>query len=229
MVSMAASASRPHPSSFYHLIGRNVVERYGRFRGRVVSYKVTSDGELDKVFISNDGFIMYKTPSSLILDGKVVMIVPPPIKRAREVLDELEYIYLQMKTLNNIFSIDSRWAYVEKYYRMFRTRFESLLKEVNRVLRSLENRRRRLNELIAEYKEGLFTLQLAQESGRVDPNIYKACYAEVSEEILRLSNELEEVENIISDISTSQNQILEIMNSIEERLKEVEGYEVEEV
>ena len=226
---MAASASRPHPSSFYHLIGRNVVERYGRFRGRVVSYKVTSDGELDKVFISNDGFIMYKTPSSLILDGKVVMIVPPPIKRAREVLDELEYIYLQMKTLNNIFSIDSRWGYVEKYYHMFRARFESLLKEVNRVLRSLENRRRRLNELIAEYKEGLFTLQLAQESGRVDPNIYKACYAEVSEEILRLSNELEEVENIISDISTSQNQILEIMNSIEERLKEVEGYEVEEV
>jgi len=83
--------------------------------------------------------------------------------------------------------------------------------------------------LIAEYKEGLFTLQLAQEAGRVDPNIYKACYAEVSEEILRLGNELEEVENIISDISTSQNQILEIMNSIEERLKEVEGYEVEEV
>ncbi len=226
---MASSASNPTPTSFYNLVGKPVVEKYGRFKGKVVSYKVSPDGELEKIFISNNGFIIYKTPSSIEINGKVVQIVPPPLKKASELIDELQYIYLQLKTLNNIFSLDSRWTYIEKYFRMFRNRFENALKEVSKILKSLENRRRYVNSLITEYREGLFTLQMDLEAGRIDSNLYKICYKELSEELLRLSNELEDVENMISEISASSNSISEIIKSLEERLREVESYEAEKI
>ncbi len=226
---MENSSSNHIPTSFYSLIGKTVVEKYGRFKGRIVSYKVSSKGELDKIFISNNGFIMYKTPSSIELGGRVVKVIPPPIKKASELLDELQYIYLQLKTLNNILSIDSRWGYIEKYFKMFRERFNRSLKEVGKTLKNLENRRRYINSLIAEYREGLFTLQMDLESGRIDTNIYKICYNELSEEILRLTNELEDIENILSEITTASNSISELINSLEKRLEEVESVETEEI
>ncbi len=232
-VALVNSNSNPlSHSSFYNLIGRPIVENYGRYRARIISYKIGPKGDIEKIFISNNGVILYKTASSIYFDNGVVKIVPPVIKKAYKTLDDLQYIFLQVKTLSNILSLDTSKEYVEKYYKIFRERYESYLSNISRLLKELEGRRHYLNKIISEYKEGLFTLQLESQSKNLDDEVYKLCYNELSDEILRLTAELEDVENLISDLSSITNSIGELLDriwvSISTR-EEVYNYEEEKV
>ncbi|GEM_PF-1299077 len=226
--SVNSNSKSSTPTPFYNLIGRYIFENYGRFKGRIISYKLNSKGELDKIFISNNGVILYKTSSSIYIENGKVKIVPPPIKKAYKLLDELQYIFLQVKTLNNILSIDSRYEHINKYYEIYRRRYEEFLDEISKVVKELESRRRYLNRVIGDYKEGIFTLQMEVESGRLEEDIYKICYNELSDEIIRLSTELEDVENLLSDISSLSDEIGEVLRNIYNRISGVEVYRYEE-
>ncbi|HIE37407.1 TPA: hypothetical protein EYP83_04480 [Candidatus Geothermarchaeota archaeon] len=224
------SNSKPH-HSFYNLIGRPIIENYGRYKARIISYKVDPKGDIDKIFISNNGVIIFKDSSSIHFDGGVIKVVPPVINKAYKTLDDLQYIFLQVKTLNNILSVDPRLDYIEKYYKIFRERYEKHLSNISRLLKELDGRRRYLNKIISEYKEGLFNLELGIQSGDIDNDIYKLCYNELSDEILRLSAELEDVENLISDLSSVSTSIGELLDRIWGSLsiKEVVKYEEEKI
>lgn len=224
------SDSKPH-HSFYNLIGRPIIENYGRYKARIISYKVGPKGDIDKIFISNNGVIIFKDSSSIYFDGGVVKVVPPVINRAYKTLDDLQYIFLQVKTLNNILSVDPHLDYIEKYYRIFRERYESHLSNISRLFKELDGRRRYLNKIISEYKEGLFNLELGIQSGDLDNDMYKLCYNELSDEILRLSAELEDVENLISDLSSVSSSIGELLDRIlsSVSIEKVVKYEEEKI
>lgn len=229
---MNSNSNPSSHTSFYNLIGRPIVENYGRYKGRIVSYKVGLKGEIDKVFISNNGVILYKTTSSILFENGVIKIVPPVIKKAYKTLDDLQYIFLQVKTLSNILSIDTSKEYIEKYYKIFREKYESYLSNISHLLKELEGRRHYLNKVISEYKEGLFTLQLEIQSKNLDDELYRLCYNELSDEILRLTAELEDVENLISDISSTTNSIGELLDRIWSSIsthEEVLNYEEEKI
>ncbi len=130
--------------------------------------------------------------------------------------------------MSNIISIDFRGEYIEKYHRIFRDKYNEYLSKISKLIKELEGRRAYINRMIAEYKEGLFTLQLEAQSKNIEDDIYKICYNELSEEILRLTSELEDVEYLISEISSISDSIGEILNSIGKSISNLEVYKYEE-
>ena len=214
----------PH-HSFYSLIGKPVVEKYGRFKGRVLAFELDDEGNVKNIIFENGGVILYKNIKSFEFHDDYLVFLPSLVKEGRDYIKEYRDLSLYLNTLKKIFGIEPNKLFVSKYYRQLKNKYEKLDEKVGIYIKKLKNRKVKIENELNRLKNAIFTLHMGRENGFIDSSIYQMVYDFLSNEILRYTSELEDLEHIEVDLTDVSSRVFGLLKEFEEVL----GGEEEEI
>ena len=215
-------------STFYTLIGKPVIEKYGRFKGRVIGFELDSENNLKNIVFENGGVILSKNISSFEIHDGYLIYLPALIKEGTNLLNEYKDLELFIETLRKMYNMNLSRKLIRIYYDKTIGRFKSLSSRLSKYIKILERRRRKIEDQIEWLKNITFYLHIGNENGYLDSTLYKYSYDLVSSEILKFTNELEDIERISLELTTINSKIESYLNDFqevyEENVEEKAGY-----
>jgi len=215
-------------STFYTLIGKPVIEKYGRFKGRVIGFELDSENNLKNIVFENGGIILSKNISSFEIHDGYLIYLPALIKEGTNLLNEYKDLELFIETLRKMYNMNLSRKLIRIYYDKTIGRFKSLSSRLSKYIKILERRRRKIEDQIEWLKNITFYLHIGNENGYLDSTLYKYSYDLVSSEILKFTNELEDIERISLELTTINSKIESYLNDFqevyEENVEEKAGY-----
>ena len=216
---------------FYTLIGKPVLEKYGRFKGRIIAFELDNDGNLKNIIFENGGIILSKDKSSFEFYDKYVIYLPTIIKRSKDVIDELRTLILHLNTLKKIMDIEPYSKFIYTYYERLKDKYYNLKKVIEEYSKKLNNRKNRIEGNIENLRGAIFNLHLGRENDLVDQSTYKMAYETLSNEILRYTSEIEDIEHISIEVSSLKSKIERLFDEISSNIESIGGrlYEEKEV
>jgi len=97
------------PPTFYNLLGKEVIERYGRYKGRVIGFEISPDGQVKGIVFENNGVVIFKGIESVKILDKYVEVASPSIIKAEDIISKLNFLKFQYEIIrdntSNKFSI----------------------------------------------------------------------------------------------------------------------------
>ncbi|HEW93508.1 MAG TPA: hypothetical protein ENF47_02220 [Thermoprotei archaeon] len=215
-------------STFYTLIGKPVIEKYGRFKGRVIGFELDSENNLKNIVFENGGVILSKNISSFEIHDGYLIYLPALIKEGTNLLNEYKDLELFIETLRKMYNMNLSRKLIRIYYDKTIGRFKSLSSRLSKYIKILERRRRKIEDQIEWLKNITFYLHIGNENGYLDSTLYKYSYDLVSSEILKFTNELEDIERISLELTTINSKIESYLKDFqevyEENVEEKAGY-----
>ncbi|RLG62729.1 hypothetical protein DRN84_01130 [Candidatus Geothermarchaeota archaeon] len=215
-------------STFYTLIGKPVIEKYGRFKGRVIGFELDSENNLKNIVFENGGVILSKNISSFEIHDGYLIYLPALIKEGTNLLNEYKDLELFIETLRKMYNMNLSRKLIRIYYDKTIGRFKSLSSRLSKYIKFLERRRRKIEDQIEWLKNITFYLHIGNENGYLDSTLYKYSYDLVSSEILKFTNELEDIERISLELTTINSKIESYLKDFqevyEENVEEKAGY-----
>ena len=207
----------PH-HSFYSLIGKPVIEKYGRFKGRVIAFELDEDGSLKNIVFENGGVILYKSVSSFEIYNDHLIFLPSIVKEGKFYIKEFKDLSLYLDTLKKIFGIERSKAFVDQYYRRINSKYRKLMDGLDKYISKLNSRKNKIEREINRLKKLIFNLHMGRENGFIDQRVYQLVYDLISNEILKYTSELEDIEHLEVDISTLSSKVENLIKELEEVL-----------
>lgn len=215
-------------STFYTLIGKPVIEKYGRFKGRVIGFELDSENNLKNIVFENGGVILSKNISSFEIHDGYLIYLPALIKEGTNLLNEYKDLELFIETLRKMYNMNLSRKLIRIYYDKTIGRFKFLSSRLSKYIKILERRRRKIEDQIEWLKNITFYLHIGNENGYLDSTLYKYSYDLVSSEILKFTNELEDIERISLELTTINSKIESYLKDFqevyEENVEEKAGY-----
>lgn len=193
------------PASFYSLLGREVVERYGRFRCRVVGVDLTPDGAVGGIAFEHNGSVVFKPMECVrMVDGRLE-VAPPPIVRAEELATRLDVLRAQFEAAMSL--KDEVGQPFEHIVRELDDAFAKAADEAASVTKSLEDRRRSLESRISRLRRILFSIGLAWKLGVMGGEEYGRVRDAIRGEISRLEAEVRDIDSLLSRLASKLREI----------------------
>ncbi len=215
-------------STFYTLVGKPVIEKYGRFKGRVIGFELDSENNLKNIVFENGGVILSKNISSFEIHDGYLIYLPALIKEGTDLLNEYKDLELFIETLRKMYNMNLSRKLIRIYYDKTVGRFKSLSSRLSKYIKNLERRRRKIEDQIEWLKNITFYLHIGNENGYLDSTLYKYSYDLISSEILKFTNELEDIERISLELTTINSKIESYLKDFqevyEENVEEKAGY-----
>lgn len=205
-------------SDYARLIGMEVRERYGRFRGRIVGLDMTPNGEVKGIVYENDGVILSRGVEAFRVREGYVEVGPPSIFKAEDCMSKLNLLKLQFEALysgsgDGQGPMDSRALTdeVERAYNEVKAMVET-------CIRSLEARRERLEERKRWLLRLLLSMDVVKKLGMVDERGYLEAYEALETELFRVYREIEDTSIFVAELSAK----LEDIEAIKSGAREAE-------
>lgn len=213
--------SSPHPP-FSKYLGKNVIDRYGRFKGKIVGLECAPNGELKRIIFENNGFIVSKNSDSFIINGEEIEVAPALIIKAEQIIKKLASLKLQYETVY-MFKLKNFGGYSIYEYIMddLDTAYEELKNNCESIINSLEHRKKSLEEKKKWMYKVLFQLEVARKLNQIEEDVYLTSYDKLETELFRISREIEDVEMLITEISLKLKDIEAIQSSQQQEIHEV--------
>jgi DNA repair exonuclease SbcCD ATPase subunit len=199
----------PTPNFFY-LIGKPIIEKYGRFKGRIIALDFDTNGELNNIFYINGGVILSKNRRSVIIEDDKVLVVNPDIVRANELLSKINFLRLQLDTLEKMKELSPNSETYLSLVKHLMSEYEELKSEISNLIRRLGVRKRNIEKRKNKMEQLFYWLNVAKNSKNLDNRVYMESFEVLDREIFRLNSEWEEIEYTILTLSSKANDIDEL-------------------
>jgi len=192
-----------HPHfPFSNLIGKEVVERYGRFKGRIIGLDFNPHGEVTGIVYENGGVILSKNSDSFKVRDGYVEIGPPSILRAEELIGKLDMLKLQFEAAYNIKVSQDSYSYIyESVIKELDTAYEELKIKIEDLIKGLETRKSSLENKKKWLFRLFFNMSVAKKIGGLDDKHYLEAYETLETELFRIDREIEDVTIFITELS----------------------------
>ncbi len=211
------------PSPFSKYIGMTVTERYGRFKGKVIGLECSPDGKLKYIIYENGGVVISKSSDSFMINENGIEVAPPLIIKAEEMIKKLESLRLQYETIHLFKTKNSEgYSIFEYIIEDLDKAYEEVKNICSSLTRSLEHRKKSLEERKKWMYKVLFQLEVARKTNAVKDEDYIESYDKLETELFRICREIEDVEMLSTEISLK-------LKDIEALRSPQQEYEFEEI
>ncbi|NIM44143.1 MAG: hypothetical protein GTN80_00465 [Nitrososphaeria archaeon] len=209
------------PYSFSDLIGKPVMERYGRFEGTVVAVETTPATEINSIVYENGGVLVRSNSSSFRLEDGKVVVAPPILFTAEELYKEITLFSVQHQAATNL---RSRGAVSEAI-------FDEVSGELDSIYRALSGRAEEVSEKLKErldhtnekrdwiYKLYM-NLEVARDMNLLKDNGYNQAHEKLEKEQFRIIEESAEIKRLSENISSTMNEIRVARTSTADEVKD---------
>ncbi len=205
------------PNPFY-LIGKPIADKYGRFKGRIIALEFDHGGVVKNIVYENGGVILSRPIDSVVIKNDGVIIYSKEMINAQKLFDRLSFLKLQVDALGKLKELSGVNNVYRELYENVSREFENISREFDSVRRGLDKRIDALVKRKNRLEELHYWLGVAREANAIDNKVYLDSYEAIDREIVKLNNELEELEYA--------------KYTLENKLSEIEGllknYSVEE-
>lgn len=201
----------PTPNFFY-LIGKPIVEKYGRFKGKIVALDFDSNGDLNSVIFVNGGVLLKKNKNSLIIEDDKVIIINPDVMRAKNILSKINFLKLQFDTMEKMKELSPGSKTYVDLIQYLTNEYNSVKSELSSIIRRLENRKKDIEKRKNRIEHLFYWLNVAKNANSLDNKVYMESFETLDREVFRLNSELEEIEYTILNLSSKAGDIDELFN-----------------
>ena len=207
--------SSPNP---FYLIGKPIADKYGRFKGRIVALEFDHGGEVKNIVYENGGVILSKPIDSVVIKNDGVIIYSKEMINAQKLFDRLSFLKLQVDALGKLKELSGVNNVYHELYENVSREFENISKEFQSVRKSLEKRKESILRRKNRLEELHYWLGVAREANAIDNKVYLDSYETIDREIVKLNNELEELEYAIYTLDSKLSEIESLLKnySVEE-------------
>ena len=212
----------PTPNFFY-LIGKPIVEKYGRFKGRIIALEFDTNGELTNIVYENGGVILSKNRNSLVIDEDKVVIVNPDIIKANKVIGRMNFLRLQLDTMDKIRNISSDSRTFQDLLNNLRSEYNSIKSEVHSITKRLESRKRDIERRKVRIEHLFYWLNVAKNANSLDNKVYMESFEVLDRELVKLNGELEEIEYTLLSLSSKISDLEDILSKYSSKMVESHG------
>lgn len=202
----------PSPNPFY-LIGKPIADKYGRFKGRIIALEFDHGGVVKNIVYENGGVILSKPIDSVIIKNDGVIIYSKEMISAQKLFDRLSFLKLQVDALGKLMELSGVNGVYRELYGNVSREFDNISRELQVVRRGLEKRRKALLKRKNRLEELHYWLGVAREANSIDNKVYLDSYEAIDREIVKLNNELEELEYAIYTLDNKLGEIESLLKN----------------
>lgn len=195
--------SKPSSNLFMY-IGKSVKDEYGRSIGRIASFGVNPNGQLNHVFIEHgDGeFSRYSSDQFRTEDGNTVILTPLMKLRVKSLCDEIPLIWRKDQALSDL--ADKKKIPSEMFddlHKNFEGALNQLKAEAQATLEGIDKQIAKCGLQIRELNSALINLEIEREIGKIDDKAYQAGMEMILAGLKRTNSEKTDLEAIRNQVS----------------------------
>ena len=201
----------PTPNFFY-LIGKPILDKYSRFKGRIIALEFDSDGGLNNIVFVNGGVILSKNKNSVIIDEDKVIIDNPDMIRARKIIDKMDFLKLQLDTIVKIKDMSANETVFSNLLQTLESEFNNVKSDVKNIVRRLEIRKKEIGRRKNRIEHLFYWLNVAKNADGLDNKVYMESFETLDRELVKLNGELEETEYTLLNLSSRLSDMSETLS-----------------
>lgn len=196
--------SKPSPKTFL-FIGKPVRDEYGRQIGRIASFMVKPNGQIDGVFVEHgDGEFLRYPSDQFRIDGESLVILPSIKLRVKSLCNEIPLIWRKDQALSEL---SGKKKFPSDLFEILHRNFEgalNLLKsDVQATLDSIDKQIAKCDRQIKDLYSALINLEIEREIGRINDEAYQTAMGIIQQGLKQANaekNDLEAMRKKLSNI-----------------------------
>lgn len=218
-------------TSFYNLIGKEIVERYGRFRGKILGIEADADGKIKNIVFENGGVILTKKIDFIKVSDGYVEVAPPSIISAENMLSKLNMLKVQYEIMLNL-KLDD--GLDDPTYKCIKADLDNLYRQIGKsvedLMAALTNRRKTLEERKKWIHKMFFNLDVARRINALEEEKYADARRHLDSELLRINKELEDIDLLTTELSLKVKELSDMKDNtyveqLQDAYKELENFQ----
>ncbi len=202
----------PTPDFFY-LIGKPILDKYGRFKGKIIALDFDSNGDLNNIVFLNGGVILSKNKNSVVIDEDKVIIDNPDMIRAKKIIDKMDFLRLQLDTVMKIKDVSTDGKAFNELFHSLKSEFNNISIDTRNIIRRLEGRKKDIEKRKIRVEHLFYWLNVAKNANSIDNKIYMESFETLDRELVKLNGELEEIEYTLLSLSSRLSDLNEALTS----------------
>jgi len=212
------------PDAFFSL-GKQVKDEYGRTVGKVVSFAVNPNGEVDKVIVRRgDGEFLHYPTSYLKIDEKSVTLISSIKLRCNKLCNDIPLIWRKDQALKELLKKNKvPGEMYEDIHKNFEGALKQLKAEARGVLEDIDKQVAKCEKEIQELNSALINLEIEHEIGKISDDAYQTAMEMVQEGLKWAKaekNDLESSKKRLSNILLGEETNAPVQKEEEEKREE---------
>jgi len=194
------SKSSPKPFLF---IGKPIRDEYGRQIGRIASFMVKPNGQIDGVFVEHgDGEFFRYQSDQFRVDGESIVISPSIKLKVRSLCNEIPLIWRKDQALSEL---SKKKRFPSDLFDILHTNFEGALnqlkKDAQTTLDNLNTQIAKCDRQIKDFHSALINLEIEREIGRIDDKAYQTAMGIIQQGLKQANEEKSDLEAMRKKLS----------------------------
>jgi len=194
--------SKPSPKPFL-FIGKPVRDEYGRQIGRIASFMVKPNGQIDGVFVEHgDGEFLRYPSDQFKIDGESIVILPSIKLKVKSLCNEIPLIWRKDQALS---ALSKKKRFPSDLFDVLHRNFEGALgqlkKDAQATLDSIDKQITKGDQQIKDLHSALINLEIEREIGRINDNAYQTAMGIIQQGLKQANTEKSDLEAMRKKLS----------------------------
>ncbi len=228
---MSKSSQKP-----FLFIGKSIRDEYGRQIGRIASFMVKPNGQIDAVFVEHgDGEFLRYPSDQFRINGESILITPSIKMKVKSLCNEIPLIWRKDQALSEL---AEKKKFPSDLFEILHENFEGALKQLKddaqATLDSIDKRIATCDRQLKDLNSALINLEIEREIGRINDKAYQTAMGMIQQGLRQANaekNDLEAMRKKLSNIilgETPQEISEETLEETSEETPETTAQEEEE-
>ncbi|MFQ5758312.1 MAG: PRC-barrel domain-containing protein [Candidatus Bathyarchaeia archaeon] len=194
--------SKPSPKPFL-FIGKPVRDEYGRQIGRIASFMVKLNGQIDGVLVEHgDGEFLRYPSDQFKIDGESIVILPSIKLKVKSLCNEIPLIWRKDQALTEL-SEKKKFPsdLFEILHRNFEGALNQLKKDAQTTLDSIDTQIAKCNRQVKDLHSALINLEIEREIGRINDKAYQTAMGIIQQGLKQANTEKSDLEAMRKKLS----------------------------
>ncbi|MFQ6064707.1 MAG: CdvA-like protein [Candidatus Bathyarchaeia archaeon] len=194
--------SKPSPKPFL-FIGKPVRDEYGRHVGRIASFMVKPNGQIDGVFVQHgDGEFLRYPSDQFKINGESLVVVPPIKLRVNALCNEIPLIWRKDQALS---ALSKKKKFPSDLFEILHKNFEGALdqlkKDAQATLDTIDEQIAKCERQIKDLHSALINLEIEREIGRINDKAYQTAMGIIQQGLKQANEEKSDLEALRTNLS----------------------------
>jgi hypothetical protein len=190
-------------SNLFLSIGRPVKDEYGRSVGRIISFATNPSGKFEAAFIElSDGRFSKQPMEYLTFNGADITFTSKIKSKAAIFCDQIPFIWRKDQALKEL---SEKKKIAPVLYQELHTNFTTVLSQLRKDAQILLDETiqgiNRCDEELSTISYSVLHLELEHEIGKINDDIYKAAFNNLTETLRRTTTEKTDLESTKTKLS----------------------------
>lgn len=187
--------SKPSPKPFL-FIGKSVRDEYGRQIGRIASFMVKPNGQIDGVLVEHgDGEFLRYPSDQFKIDGESIVVLPSIKLKVKSLCNEIPLIWRKDQALS---ALSEKKKFPSDLFEILHRNFEGALnqlkKDAQATLDSIDTQIAKCDRQVKDLHSALINLEIEREIGRINSKAYQTAMGIIQQGLKQANTEKSDLE-----------------------------------